>query len=391
MKVLLVQKMAGISGSERYFLAILPELRRRGVDARFLVVQHPANAPKNVAFIEELQGASVPVYVLNTRFPLSPQLIWRLGGLIREERIDVLQTNLIHADVWGACLKQLLRRDLPLVSVKHGYSDAFQSAHGLDPSFLRPDALSLATRWAACQADKVVSISAGLQDFFVKGSLVPAEKATVIPYGFDFSKAPSAASPGTLRFGTPQIVVAGRLVDVKQHHLLLKVLPDLTSDFPQLSVVMVGAGPLLEKLQRAAGALGISEHVRWEGFRSNMHDYIRDSDLMVIPSAAEGFGLVVLEAWHHAKPVVAFDVPAINEIVHRGEDGELVTPFNTSELLQRLKHVLADPRKLAAMGAAGQRKQVGTYGIGPMCEKTMAVYEQVLRRVRGIERPVANT
>lgn len=390
MKVLLVQKMAGISGSERYFLGILPELRRRGVDASFLVVQHPANAPKNTAFIEELERTRIPVHVFDARLPLSPVLIWRLARLIRQEGIDILQTNLIHADVWGALVKMLFLRDLPLVSVKHGYSDSFQSAHGLDPEFLRPDALSLATRWAARHADQVVSISAGLQQFLVKGGLVAQDKACVIPYGFDFSKAVSIAAPGTVRFGTPQIVVAGRLVAVKQHHLLLAVLPELVREFPQLSVAMVGAGPLLEDLRSAADALGVSAHVRWEGFRSNMHDYIRDSDLMVIPSSAEGFGLVVLEAWHHAKPVVAFDVPAINEIVQSGTDGELVAPFNTAELLRVLRNVLSDPRKLSAMGAAGQRKQFTTYGIGPMSEKTITVFEHVLDRVRGAERPLGN-
>ena len=74
--------------------------------------------------------------------------------------------------------------------------------------------------------------------------------------------------------------------------------------------------------------LNITSHIRWEGFKSNIHDYIRDSDLMVLPSSAEGFGLVILEAWQHLKPVIAFDVPAPNEIISDKVNGRLVTAFD---------------------------------------------------------------
>jgi glycosyltransferase involved in cell wall biosynthesis len=377
MKVLLVQKMAGISGSERYSLSILPELRKRGLDAAFLVVQHPANAGKNLAFIAELSAAGVPVHVINSRLPISPWLIWRLVRFIEKLQFDVVQTNLIHADVWGACVKRFFLPALRLLSVKHGYSETYQTRHGLDPAQLKMDLMSLLTRWAGQYADRVVCISSALESFLVKGQLVDASKAIAIPYGFDFSNAPSVVEAGGVRFGAPQIVVAGRVVPVKQHHLLIRVLPELIREFPSLSVVMVGAGPLLEELKRSTDALGLSTHVHWEGFRGNMHDYIRDSDLMVIPSVAEGFGLVVLEAWYHGKPVVAFNVPAINEIIESGVDGELIEPFDTEQLLGSLKDLLSAPERLRMLGASGKQKQAEQYGIAAMCDRTITVIRQL--------------
>lgn len=378
MKVLLVQKMAGISGSERYFLTLLPALREKGVDAGFLVVQHPANAGKNEPFIEELRGKGIPVHVFDSRLSIGPGLVRRLARLMRGEGYDLLHTNLIHADVWGACAKRFFDRRLRIVSMKHGYSDAYQARHGLDPSRLKADRMSLLTRWSARAADRVVCISRGLESFYVKGGMVEAGKATTIPYGSDFSKVHTEVAEGGLRFGTPQVVVAGRLVQVKQHHLLLGILPRLAQDFPQLSVVMVGAGPLLEALVQQARELGLSDRVRWEGFRANMHDYIRDSDVMVLPSSGEGFGLVVLEAWHHGKPVVAFDVPAINEIVESGVDGILVRPFDTESLLAELRSLLASPATIQAMGEAGRAKQKRLYGIDAMTQRTIDVYREVM-------------
>lgn len=371
MKVLLTQKMAGISGSERYFLSFLPELRKRGVDAHFLVVQHPRNRHKNLEFIRELEASQVPVEVIDSRLSISPWLIWKMAQLIRRQGFDLLQTNLIHADVWGACIKSFFLPGLKLLSVKHGYSEQYQTRHGLDPAHLKTDLMAVLTRWAGRYADRVISISEALNSFMTKGGLIAVEKALAIPYGFDFDHVTTAVGPGGLRFGTPQFVVAGRVVPVKQHHLLLKVLPALIKQFPDLAVVMVGAGPLLEEMKKVSEELGLTNNVRWEGFRTNMHDYIRDSDLMVIPSAAEGFGLVVLEAWHHAKPVVAFDVPAINEIIDDGVNGVLVEPFDERRLLEALSRLIGSSDAMQRMGDAGRNKQQEHYGLGKMVDRTI--------------------
>jgi len=109
-----------------------------------------------------------------------------------------------------------------------------------------------------------------------------------------------------------------------------------------------------------------------------MHDYIRDSDLMVIPSSAEGFGLVALEAWHHEKPIVAFDVPALNKIMESGVDGELVAPFDVDQLRAKIGSLLADPARMQAMGRAGKRKQTRIYGLDAMCERTIEVYRRLV-------------
>ena len=136
MKILFIQKMAGISGSERYFLSVLPKLRAHGLHVAFLLVQHPKNASKNTEFISVLRGAGVPVFSIDSRASISPWLIWKIAQVIREHGFDVVQSNLIHADVWVACIKRLLLPDLRVLSLKHGYSEAYQTSHGLDPSFV---------------------------------------------------------------------------------------------------------------------------------------------------------------------------------------------------------------------------------------------------------------
>ena len=378
MKVLFIQKMAGISGSEKYYLSLLPLLKQNGIEAHFLVVQHPENVSKNETFIKFLENDGIKVHVIESRFPISLGIIWKIFKLTQHEAFDIVQTNLIHADVWGACVKKFFIPNLKLISVKHGYDEKYQQQYGFDPKYLKKDMFSILTKWSSVYMDKVVSISYGLQNLLVKSGLVSFEKTMVIPYGFDFDDIVEQAKSGELRYGDPQIIIAGRLVPVKQHHLVLEIMPMLIEKFSNMQLVIVGAGPIEDELKEVSRNLGIENHVRWEGFRSNMHDYIRDSDLMVLPSSAEGFGLVVLEAWQHEKPVIAFDVPAPNEIISDKENGRLVKPFDTQSLFDAINEVLSDTAILEEMGRQGYLTLKEKYSLNTMCNKTILLYKHII-------------
>ena len=378
MKVLFIQKMAGISGSEKYYLNLLPILKQQGIEAHFLVVQHPSNASKNEDFIDLLKKDKINVHIIESRWPISIGIIWKMFKLIQKESFDIVQTNLIHADVWGACVKRFFMPSLNLVSVKHGYDEKYQQKHGFDPKYLKKDLFFFLTKWSAKYMNKVVSISEALQELLVKGGMVSSEKAIVIPYGFDFDDVVEQTQAGELRFGDPQIIIAGRLVPVKQHHLVLEIMPLLVEKFPKIQLVIVGAGPIEDELKQMSKDLKIEDHIRWEGFRSNMHDYIRDSDLMVLPSSAEGFGLVILEAWEHAKPVIAFDVPAPNEIIIDKKNGCLVKPFDTQSLFDSINGILSDTKTLEDMGKHGYMTLKEKYSLTSMSDQTLLLYEQVI-------------
>ena len=98
---------------------------------------------------------------------------------------------------------------------------------------------------------------------------------------------------------------------------------------------------------------------------------ISNSDLMIVPSRSEGFGLVILEAWYHAKPVIGFDVPALCDIVESGQDGILVKPFIKNELLNATIEMLSDSQKIERYGRSGKIKQQEMYGLNKMVNSTI--------------------
>lgn len=377
MKILFLQKMSGIAGSERYMLNILPEMKKQGLNVSFLVLQHPRNQKKNDYFIEILKSENIPVFVLNSCLSLSPWLIFKAYFLIKRENFNILHTNLIHADFLGAILKKFFQISAKIISTKHGYSESFQTKHSFDYTKLKKDPFFLISKWAATYANKVICISKSLESFYENSKIVKKEKLLTIPYGFNFTYTPSSKDGVKFNFGYPQIIVPGRLEPVKQHHLLLEILPDLKSLFPDLSVVMVGSGSLSKHLQELSSTLQLNSFVQWMGFQDNVHDYIENSDLMIIPSRSEGFGLVILEAWFHAKPVIGFNVPALNNIIETGKDGVLVEPFSKKDLLNATIEMLSDSLKMSAYGNAGQKKQKEIFGMDSMVLKTIQVFESL--------------
>lgn len=364
--------MSGVAGSERYLENIVPALKVQGIDASFLVIQHPNNSEKNIDFISNLRNKDITVYILNSYVSISPIIIFKLIKIIKNNKFDILQSNLIYSDFIAAIVKIFLPK-LLLISVKHGYDEIFQTKYGLNYKKLKLSLFSFITKWSAKRANRVICISKALNSFLCNGKLVSKEKLVTVPYGFNFANMQVEDVKKKVRYGSPQIIITGRLEAVKQHDIFLRVIPELLKIFPDLSVLMVGDGSLKGSLKNISAELGISKHIQWLGFQKNVHAYIQASDVMVIPSSAEGFGLVVLESWFHAKPVIAFDVPAINEIVEDGVDGILVSPFSESSLLTSIIKILKDKNLSQQYGLSGQIKQNNLYDIKTMTNKTIKV------------------
>lgn len=385
MKILFLQKMAGISGSERYLLNILPALKKRNFDVSFLILQQRNINSINDSFKKTLISEGIKVYSINSNFLLNPYSIYKLFQIIKQNNFNVLHTNLVHADLLGALYKKFIRPSIKLLSTKHGYTEKFQARYSFDHTKIKHDLFYYSSKWAAKYADKVVCISKSLENFYFNSKIVERHKLETIPYGFDFNDLPSPNGKDRYNFGSPQLIITGRLEPVKQHHLLLEILPNLKSRFPDLSVVMVGDGSLKQSLQKRCFELSIDNIVHWVGFQENVHSFISSSDLMIIPSRSEGFGLVILEAWHHAKPVIGFDVPALNDIIESGKDGILVEPFSKSSLLKAALEMLSDPEKMKFLGKSGQTKQKEYFGMDRMVDLTINVLEKLVYKNQNLK------
>lgn len=252
------------------------------------------------------------------------------------------------------------------------------SVHGGD--VLRPS--SGLHQWSVRRllggADRVVCVSAGVMA--AATSLAPgsAHRTTQIPNGVDVGFWGALAGPrmGGRQDAAPTIVAVGALRPVKGHDLLIRALPAVAADHPEVSLRILGEGPSRDSLRRLAAELGVDDRLRLEGAQppEEVRAALAEARAFVLPSRSEGMPLALLEAMAARVPVVATRVGAVPELVEDGVTGLLVEPEDVAGLGRALSLLLGDARVRARL-TGGSAGAAAAYS----WENTISRYESLYR------------
>ncbi len=374
MKVLFVQHMNGISGSELYLIQLLPELRKRGIEAEALIA-YRKDTGKNKTFVDQLESRQVKVHQVYGYGPFSPGLLLQIKKLVKRERYDIVQSNLMHADLWMALIKLLFIRKMKLVSVKHGFNEKFAARFGFSPGKVNRSLSTWVQRFSGLMVNRNVTISRGLYDMYVKGKITKASKTEVIYYGLNLDHIPNN-QPDKI---VPEryAIILGRLEKYKGHEYVIRAWKKVCKANPGCKLYIVGGGSYEPVLVKLTKELGLCDHIIFKGYQPDPHELLHYSEFSIVSSVFEGFGLITLESWHHQKPVVAFDVPALNEIIDSGINGVL-SPVRNSELLaDRIIQLFTDREGTRQMGKQGYTKLQSIYSLKRMTDETAGLYNKI--------------
>jgi glycosyltransferase involved in cell wall biosynthesis len=168
----------------------------------------------------------------------------------------------------------------------------------------------------------------------------------------------------------------GRCSEEKNQRMLLDIL-SLTPKEQSWFLVIVGDGPLREKLEISAAEKGIREKVKFTGIREDTEEIYPTFDVFLLSSNREGMPLVLIEAMACARPVVTTDVGGIKNIVFDDRNGYLVQPGNIAVMMDRLERLSRDADMRTRFGQFGRsffEKYLSEEG---MIEK----YEQLFREI----------
>ena len=347
-RVLHVQKVSGISGSEAHLLSLLPRLRRRGWDARMVVLHE--GEPGAADFVARLRDAGVPVEAWRMRLDLDPTVPLRL--LVR--RTDILHTHLVHADVLGLPAAALAR--VPVrVSTKHGFNE-FRSSR----------LVAAADRAAARCAHRQIAISAGLARYLERTEGFAPGAFTVVHYGIEAGDEPPSPP------GAPRLVAVGRLIPIKGLDVLLRAFARARADVPELTLEVAGSGPLDAELRAAA-----PEGVSFLGRVAPVAPVYERNAIVVVPSRGEGFGMVALEAAERGRAAIVSDVGGLPEIVADGETGTVVPPEDADALARAIVGLARDPERVRAFGAAARRRALAQFSAEAAVDGVERVYREL--------------
>jgi glycosyltransferase involved in cell wall biosynthesis len=358
--VLHVGKVSGVSGSEAHLLTLLPDLRERGFDARFVLLHE--DEPGAAEFRRRLEERGVPVQAIRMRHALDPVAFARLLASVRRTGPAILHTHLVHADFHGLPAGAVAR--VPVrVSTKHGFN-----------SFRERRAFALADRAVARLVQVHIAISAGLAQYLA-GTEGFAERAfEIVHYGIAVGPEPPPSD------GNPRLLCVGRLVPVKGHDTLLRAFAEARAAVPALTLDIAGDGPLRAGLEQLAAELGLDGAVRFLGRVDNVASEMERSFAVVVPSRGEGFGMVALEAAERGRPVIASAVGGLPEIVEDGVTGSLVPSDDVASLAAAIVGLVRDPERAAAMGRAARERAIAEFSLARCADRTAELYRAALDR-----------
>jgi glycosyltransferase involved in cell wall biosynthesis len=353
--VLHTQKVAGISGSEAHLLQLLPDLRGRGWDVRFLMLHE--DEPGAWEFAQALRGRGVPVDDVRLRADVDPLAFGEVAAYLARVRPRILHTHLVHSDVYGQLAGSLARVPLRL-STKHGFNE-----------FREGRWFGVADRSVGSLAHVHIAISQGLARYLAETEGFDEETFEIVHYGIA-----STGDATPYRGREPRMLCIGRLIPIKGHLVLLRALAQARARVPGVTLDVAGRGPLEPALKAYARELGVEDAVRFLGFVSPIQQAVEASAIVVVPSLGEGFGMVALEAMERARPVIASSVGGLPEIVADGESGLVVPPSDAEALADAIVTLAGDLPRAAAMGEVGRVRALTQFTPERCVERVEALY-----------------
>jgi glycosyltransferase involved in cell wall biosynthesis len=182
--------------------------------------------------------------------------------------------------------------------------------------------------------------------------------------------------------GQPVVSLIGQVCERKGHPHFLEMAGKLRAEFPQARFLVVGSdlqtgGAYQRQMEQYAQRLGVADVVSFLGFRTDVGDLIRASDVIVLPSRDEGLPLSLLEAAACAKPIVAYQTPGVDEVVLDGRNGFL-TPHNAAALASAVGQLLHEPHTREQMGQAGREHMEKKFSLKAQVEAIQSIYDRLL-------------
>ena len=277
-------------------------------------------------------------------------LVWQLAyfaeaGLVAKRMHDHGLTHLHNHFSNSSCSVAMLSAEMggfPFSFTMHGPAEFFE------PKYWRLDEKLRRAKFVCC-----------ISHFCRSQGMVFAppdkwDRMHVVHCGID----PAAFIPATHRGRGSRLLFVGRLAAVKGLPVLLRAVAELRETNPDVKLSLAGDGPDRPRLEAMAREQCIADRVRFLGYQSQaqVRQLLRETDLFVMSSFAEGVPVVLMEAMAAGVPVVATRVAGIPELVEDGVSGFLVPPGDPVALSQKTRILLDDADLRNRFGAAGREK-----------------------------------
>ena len=370
---------ASVGGSGIVATELGKALARRGHQVHFISTETPFR-------LGEFQAGLAFHQVLTPTYPLfrEPQYLLSLANRIvqvaREFRLDIIHAHYAVPHATAAFLSRQV-----IASGHHPTPRVVTTLHGTDITLIGNDpSYSQIVAFSIEQSDGVTAVSESLRTT-TYAELGVARDITVIPNFLDCSlhrrqTIPALRSRFTRNDPDVKIVThVSNFRPVKRVDSVLAVFDRIRQTMPA-RLLLVGDGPDLDKASRIARQRGITELIDVVGAQEEVVPLLSVSDLFLLPSAQESFGLAALEAMACEVPVVASNVGGLPEVIEHGVSGFLYPPDAIDEMAVEAIALLRDPERHRQVAKAACHRVRTEF----CADRVVPMYEECYRKlVRG--------
>lgn len=309
--------------------------------------------------------------------PYALALASAIACVSQRERLDVVHAHYAIPHAISAYLaRQILLPDAPaLVTTLHGTDITLV---GSDPSFLP------LTRFSIAASEAVTTPSAWLREATYQKLEVPRTVAIdVIPNFVDPVRFSPAAQGRPRAAEAPfTLVHVSNFRPLKRVQDVVRILAEARRLLPgaDLRLRLVGDGPERPRVEGLARDLGLGAQVHFLGEQVELPAVLRESDVFLLPSETESFGLAALEAMACGVPVVASRVAGIPEVVADGETGLLAPVGDVAAMAAHVARLASDATALARFSRAARARVEAHFQPEPIVNLYEALYRRLSAR-----------
>ena len=351
------------------------ELSKRGHNIHFITYNQPVRLEllgNNVHYHE----VNVPEYPLFHYQPYELALSSKLVDMVKLHKIDVLHVHYAIPHAYAAYMAQKMLREeniyVPIVTTLHGTDITLVGSH----PFYKP-----AVTFSINKSDAVTAVSQSLKDdtmrlFDIKNDI------NVITNFIDLKKFKHEYTD------CQRAMMANddeKIITHISNFRAVKRIPDVIKTFYNIQktipakLMMVGEGPEREPAERLCRELGITDKVVFFGNSNEIDRILCFSDLFLLPSETESFGLSALEAMASGVPVISSNTGGIPEVNINGFSGYLSNVGDVEAMSINALHILTDKNVLATF-KANAKQQASKFDIHQIVPQYEAIYQDTLSK-----------
>ena len=352
-RVMYVVPDLGTGGAERHVTTLLPRLD----PARFTCSVVCIGAEGTL--FGDLMGAGIQAVALRRTKRQALAAVVDLVREMRRRRPDVVLVRGYNAEMLGR-----------IAAIIAGVPHRVVWVHNCGDLDGRTRVRRLTDRLLDRRTDAYFGVARAQTRYLAEDLGYPAHKIRIIHNGVDptgYRPADEQRARALLGIDPqrPVVGIVAALRPEKDHLLLLQAARRLVDEFPDLTVLIVGDGPMRQRIERAAADLGLADHILLAGARSDVPDLLPALTVFTLCSyTIECFPMALLEAMASGRPAVCTDVGGVREMLADGLTGYLVPPHDPVALADRLAKLLHDRQLGRRMGAAARARVQREFGLG---------------------------